>query len=56
MRYNGSKHYKKSMRDKKLLYGIKTFNTEPQKGIDVLFNSGFLPNAAVLSANSGKGN
>ncbi|TRY80813.1 hypothetical protein TCAL_09275 [Tigriopus californicus] len=42
-RRQGSKHYKKSMRDKSLLYGIKQYNLEPKRGIEYLLNAGFLP-------------
>ena len=38
------RHTKKySLRDKKLLYGIKQFNLEPKRGLEVLENSAFLP-------------
>ncbi len=33
---------KKGLRDKKLLYGVKQFNVEPNRGIRVLIDAGFL--------------
>ena len=43
-RRHPTRHTKKySLRDKKLLYGIKQFNLEPKRGLEVLESSAFLP-------------